>query len=251
MKKLNQITAENFNQSFDLQDILTDSVFYPASGTDGLAVKCLGQESNSFIHVDYSTPKSEFIRLLQTGFQKVGYQLIGWKEITQHELNPKGFIPKIKPTQDEASRLRMDFIAERATGKAIEPYAIWAIFELVLPSKGKTESPKIHKFSLLHIGGEGAATFEILYTQNKINPIAVALINPAEGFGDNWTRFTDPNARLFQSIRKNVEINGAQMPKYFIERQLWDNPKNPLWPGYVFEEWRHKRSIALSRYILN
>ena len=248
MKKLNQITTENFNQSFDLQDILTDSVFYPASGTDGLAVKCLGHKCNSFIHVDYSTSREEFVQDLHSGFQKVGYELVGWKEINQHELNPTAYAPQIIPSEHEARRLKMDFIAERATGKAIRPFAIWAVFELRNPNAGLNNGPKINKFSLLHIGGEGAATFEILYGQHRINPKAVALINPSEGFGDNWTRFTDPRARLFQAIRRNVKLYQAEMPKYFIERCIWDQPTNPDWPGYQFAEWRHKKSIGLSVY---
>lgn len=249
MKNLDLINTENFNESFDLIDILADSVFYPASGTDGLAVKCLGQESNSFIHVDYSITKQEFINELKNGFQNAGYKLVGWKEIMQHELNPTGYMPSISPTEEETKRLKKDFIAERAAGKAIQPFAIWAVFELSLSNFEENESPKVAKFSLLHIGGEGAATFDILYNQNKINPIAVALINPSEGFGDNWTSFTDPNARLFQAICSNVECHKAKMPKYYIERCVWDKPENPRWPGYVFKEWRHKKSIGLSMYL--
>ena len=248
MKNLPFITKENFNESFDLKDILTDSVFYPASGTDGLAVKCLGQECNSFVHVDYSTSKNEFLHELKYGFQKVGYQLVGYKEVTANELNPSGFVPQIIPTKSEEKRLSMDFIAERASGKFIQPFAIWAVFELVNPYVGFDHSPKIEKFSLLHIGGEGAATFEILYGQHRINPKAVALINPSEGIGDNWTRFTSPNARLFQSIQRNIKLYNAEMPKYFIERCLWDKPRNPDWPGYLFKQWRHKKSIGLSIY---
>ena len=41
MKNIDKITQENFNESFNIEDILTDSVFYPASGIDGKDIECL------------------------------------------------------------------------------------------------------------------------------------------------------------------------------------------------------------------
>lgn len=41
MDWLNKITEENFVNSFNIKNILTDSVYYPASGIDGRAIEGL------------------------------------------------------------------------------------------------------------------------------------------------------------------------------------------------------------------
>ena len=57
MKNIDKITKENFNESFNIADILSDSVFYPAAGIDARDIECLSNLSNSFVHVDYSNQK--------------------------------------------------------------------------------------------------------------------------------------------------------------------------------------------------
>ena len=37
--KIDKITIDNFQESFNLLDILTDSVFYPASGIDAIDIE--------------------------------------------------------------------------------------------------------------------------------------------------------------------------------------------------------------------
>ena len=94
----------------------------------------------------------------------------------------------------------MDFMTKAKNTH--KPFCFWAIYEIDETLTGRTTG-KIKKFSLLHIGGEACATFDALYFRNDINPRAVAILNPGEGYGDNWTIFTDTEYRLFRLMQLN------------------------------------------------
>jgi hypothetical protein len=68
-----KITPENFSNSFDLKTLLKNSVFYPASGVCGEAIKALSARYNSFVHVDYSTPQENVIQHLRNDFSEMLY----------------------------------------------------------------------------------------------------------------------------------------------------------------------------------
>lgn len=224
MNWIEKITKENFNASFNLQNILEESVFYPASGIDGSSIEGMDEFSFSFIHVDYSIPKEEVKSALERDFISIGYNLIGIKYVSKEELTPEGWMPHLFELQ-ESEEQRMHYSVN--SKKNLEPFALWAIFEL----KPKIQSTKkIKRFSLLHIGGEAVATFDALYVAKKINPLAITIVCPSEGYGDNWTSFRDPNYRLYKLIRLNVEKNNQEMPKYIYTKEV--NDGNCFWPDY-------------------
>jgi hypothetical protein len=232
MQTINQITLENFDSSFDLLDILNGSVFYPAAGIDAGDTEWLSSKSNSFVHVDYSISRKDVEQAMKADFQKVGYRIIGLKSITREELTPHGFRPgNFQLNEHERERLQMPFISENFYCPNFTPFALWAIYELDETRTAKTAG-KIERFSLLHIRGEACATFEALYLSNKINPHCVAIISPGEGYGDNWTLFTDPDFRLYQSLRLNHQQNNAPMPQYLLTTSFTDEGKGVKWPNY-------------------
>ncbi|MBA7580284.1 hypothetical protein ES708_22175 [subsurface metagenome] len=106
------------------------------------------------------------------------------------------------------------------------PFALWAVYEL------DTQNPsgKINRFSILHIGGEACATFDAIYIGNKINPLAVVILNPGEGYGDNWTIFRDPAYQFYKLIEYNVQNNNQNFPRYLFTNIYLAN--NCFWPNY-------------------
>lgn len=217
MESLNQITKENFNSSFNVTDILQNSVYYPASGIDATPIEVFANKYNSIVNVDYSLGYNEVKNALESNFIPVGYKLIGIKDILKECLTPNGFTPEyISLNEHEKNRLNEHkFIDDLYQNSASSGFAIWAVYELDNNLTGKTDEKAKH-FSILHIRGEGCATFEALYFGNKINPKAIAIIKPAEGYGDNWTKFTDSKFRFYQLIRKNNDVNGAEMPNSIL-----------------------------------
>lgn len=225
MNWINSITAENFEKSFNLNEILKNSTFYPASGIDATHIEALS-ECVSFVHVDYSVPENEVKRALNNDFQGVGYKLIGLRHIAESELTPNGFAPNNFPLKD-SEKDRMDFMTKAKNTH--KPFCFWAIYEIDETLTGRTTG-KVEKFSLLHIGGEACATFDALYVSNNINPKAVAILNPSEGFGDNWTKFTDPDYRLFRLMQLNSEKNSVSLPEYVFTNMT--SGENCFWPNY-------------------
>lgn len=230
MRTINAITKENFHSMFNIIDILEGSVFYPGSGVDGKDIKFLTDKYCSFIHVDYSASRYEVETAMRNDFERVGYDLIGLKRVRIKELTPMGFIPRATELNEhEQARINdFDFIRDRFYGENFTPFALWAVYELNPLKTGKTKG-KISRFSLLHIGEEACATFEAIYVSNKINPKCVVILNPSEGYGDNWTLFTNPEFRLYQSILHNTNENNAELPD-----ELLTNCS--LWPDYCFQE---------------
>ena len=234
MKSIKEITKENFENMFNLNEILVDSVFYPASGIDGSAIKFLSDKFNSFVHVDYSLSMDVIENAVRSNFTAVGYDLIGLKHLSKEELTPKGFRPNnFSLNKHEKQRLEMSFIHERFNCINFNPFALWAVYELNPSKTGKIEG-KVERFSLLHIGAEACATFEAIYLSNKINPAAIAIINPGEGYGENWTMFTDPEFRLHKNLILNRDKNSAEMPQILLTNMVRGNENPCFWPKYKF-----------------
>jgi hypothetical protein len=80
------------------------------------------------------------------------------------------------------------------------------------------------RFSLLFVGGEGAATFQALYYSNQCAPSAIVLIK-CDAFTGNWTQFFDPTRVFARSVIQNP--HGT--PKYLF---FCDHSRTPPWPGY-------------------
>lgn len=85
-------------------------------------------------------------------------------------------------------------------------------------------------FSFLFIGGDGVATFQVLYHGNKCSPDVVTIIQPGTGFGGNWTNFQDPEMIFAQSVLQN----SYGRPSYLLYGG-WGTKKNyerVCWPQY-------------------
>ena len=237
MSYLDELTEANIRKQFNILALLENCVFYPASGIDYIDIECLIQSNyNSFVHVDYSIPRNVVIHAMTNHFASVGYRLMGGMviPINQNQLTPNGFTPHFEPLNaHERSRLEMDFIRNAFNGVGFNSFALWGVYELSPISKNL--EGKIKRFSLLHVGGEACATYDALFLNKGINPSAVAIISPGEGYGDNWTLLRDPNFRLHQMILTNVNENGATMPKNILTN-MTSVDEQCFWPGYIFDD---------------
>lgn len=96
-KWLVDLTAISINSNpVPLRDLLMDSLYYPSAGFDGRPVKHLAGNVFSFIYVDYGKDHQAFNNALDNpGFK--GYEIIGTRSVTEKELNPTNFRPRILP----------------------------------------------------------------------------------------------------------------------------------------------------------
>jgi hypothetical protein len=231
MKIPSESEANNLLSYFDLKEILNDSVFYPASGICLKAEKKYSGRFNSFVHADYSTGSFQVENFLRHELLSLGYELAGIAEVPQHMITPPAYRPAPPVfNEHEAERLTMSFIADVFYGRTIRPFALWAVYRLSAEKKS-SQNGLSEEISIFHIGGEACAVFEALYLRNKINPRAVCILFPGEGFGDNWTLFTNPDFRFHQNIVRNHLENKADMPDFLYTHGADDN--QCVWNQYV------------------
>lgn len=232
---------------FDIKSFLENSVFYPAAGTDFSYVNVfLDKGISNFVHVDYSVTKEEILEKFKVAFNNTDYELINTSEISKNQITPNGFRPiaNIPLNEHENDRLqRLDFVRDNFRGVNFTPFALLAEYEL-------QENDKATKFSILHIGGEACATFEATYLTNGINPKAVVIIRPSEGYGDNWTLFTNSDFRLYKMLQINVDKNNQLLPKYLLQLsdfEVQGEIAKSCWGNYQFIERHH----SLNGEVLN
>ncbi len=189
LSNLTPTTVEH--EPFPLLDLLRDSLYYPASGFDGSPVKYLGGHFLSFVYVDYGRTRDEFMEALKDpGFS--GYDLIGCRSVTEKELAPRGWHPMPPTPRDGNPSAYRDEIQE--------PFSTWSVFQR------RDDVPECHgpcRLSLLYLCADGVAAFQALYVTNALAPKAVAIIQPGDGFGLNWTNFRDPERILATSVLQN------------------------------------------------
>ncbi len=204
---------------FPLREILTDSLYYPASGTDGDPIRYLGGNVLSFIYVDYGVTRRRVrARIRRPGLR--GYRLVGMREVRERELTPNGWTPlPLEPRDGDPAR--MDWFIK-------PPFCEWYVFER---TEEYDEAHGPERLSLLYLGADGAAAYQALYMPNGIVPRVIAIIQPGRGFGGNWTDFEDPTQILGRSV---LQHNPAGIPKILLyggigQRRFYEEP---CWPQY-------------------
>lgn len=196
------------NDHLPIFELLRGSVFYPASSMDGRPVKYLGGYCHSFVYADCNVSQETLAEYLDT-FK--GYRLYHSRTVKRDELCSREF-QAILPGPSDGN--------PRNLHVSIVPYALWAIYNR-LPEFDESHGPE--RFSLLFVGGEGAATFQSLYYSNECAPSVIVLIK-CDAFTGNWTSFYSPNTIFSRSVIQNP----CGVPAYlFCER----GPPPP-WPWY-------------------
>jgi hypothetical protein len=202
--------AKFAHDQIPIVDLLQGSVFYPASAMDGRPVKYLGGYSHSFVYADCNVTQDSLITYLDT-FK--GYRLYYSRSVAREELCFKSFQPlPLEPNDGDPSSLHV--------WPGLSPYSIWAVYKR---QSGFDEDHGPERFSLLFVGGEGAATFQSLYYSNQCSPSAIAL-SKCDAFTGNWTQFYNPRKILARSVIQNPH----GIPDYLF----CDRGPEPPWPWY-------------------
>ncbi len=97
----------------------------------------------------------------------------------------------------------------------------------------KQDVPENHgplRFSHFYLCADGTAAFQALYVANHACPKVIAIIQPGEAFGGNWTDFEDQEKILARSVMNNP----AGQPDYLLYGG-WGWPEHndrPCWHLY-------------------
>ncbi len=186
-----------------MEEILRDSVYYPACYKDGRPIKFCNtiwrdrMGVNSFVYCDYLLSEGELLRQLGT---VRGYHTLAHRSLSRDEYVPENWELKLQSGSRENYR-------DHFSLGGYAPFAHWAVFERD-SDKGEEHGPK--RFSLLYVGGEGLATFQQLYCHHHISPRMICFIQ-CWGFAGNWTNFTAANGDFALTLRRQPEC----IPDYF------------------------------------
>ncbi len=175
-----------------LENLLRDSLYYPASGRDGSPVACLNGFVHSFVYADYGLRPREVRMALcspRHGFK--GYRPIGIRPVWKHEV-----FQRRDPDPPPGWRL-----CRRGYWRFL-PIGLWALLErqpYFQPGHGPL------RFSFLFLRADGVSTYRRFYNAHGVAPKVLALICPGHAFGWNWTNFCDSFGPLSQVARRNPE----------------------------------------------
>ena len=185
-----------------LDDILKDSLYYPACATDGRPIRLCNMQwrhlgINSFVYCDFAVSERDFLRDTRT---VLGYHVLGHRHLSREEYIPAGWRLEMVPA-DSSTNIRdrhhyWDSFLGCKDGP--EHFAHWVVFERN-PDRDDSHGPE--RFSLLFVCGEGLATYQQLYCSRRIAPKMLCFIQ-CWGFAGNWTNFTGVGAPFHKTLLK-------------------------------------------------
>lgn len=215
---LSAITASSFRDApFPLDEVLEDSLFYPASGTDGTPIRHWLPGILSFVYVDSSTTEAEHDRVLIEAPPK-GYSVLGKRRLSPTDLTPNGWSP-MPPEGIEPKRYMQ--LMKMSGASPATAFATWTVFER---ESHLTDEHGPPRFSLLFLRAEGVAAYQALYISNKVCPKAIAIIRPGTGFGGNFSNFEEV-------LLKTLQSNTSGMPEHLLQwHHIRDNATLPEAP---------------------
>lgn len=196
---LRKITPENIlNRPAPIEELLKDSVYYPACGTDGRPIKYCNTiwrhlDVNSFVYCDFDISEEKFLKDMHNLH---GYHVLAHRNISKEEYIPQDWSLELPGT--DAHKYTYTFLGLTTD---FLPFAHWVVYERN-ENKGALHGPE--RLSLLYIGGEGLATFQQLYVSRHIAPKMLCFIQ-CWGFAGNWTDFTNPQYSFAETIRRHCE----------------------------------------------
>lgn len=194
-----------------IDEILCNSVFYPACGEDGLPVKYFNEHFaeygiNNYVYVDYAM-NADRLQELQDSFRY--YHVVEQKDLRECELVVPGtdYLQYASVLTPEEVTRQKDVVFGRYID-TIKPFSRiieYARDDDADPSRGP------ERFNLLYIGAEAVAAYAALYSTRGIAPKAIAIIAPGTGFGGNYTDFYDPDSALLKLVRQ-----GESQPEFIL-----------------------------------
>ena len=183
--RLNELTPAMIQEGHvPMDDLLKDSLYYPASRTDGRPVKLCNTVwrrlgIDSFVYCDFDLSVGEFLADTRTMH---GYHMLGSRRLDPAEYIPEGWTLEMVLEGDGRRRYWDSFLGHGGPAHG----ACWVVME-----RDADMSP-VHgpeRLSILYVCGEGLATFQQLYCSRGVAPKMICFIQ-CWGFAGNWTDFT-------------------------------------------------------------
>lgn len=194
-----------------IEEILGNSVFYPACREDGIPVKYFNEHFtkygiDNYVYVDYAM-NADRLRNIQDGFRY--YHVVEQIDLAEGDLVAPGTdYRKHASILTDEEIVRQKEVVYGMYRDSIRPFA--RLIEYERNDDADTVRGPEH-FTLLYIGAEAVATYAALYRTRSIAPKAIAIIAPGTGFGGNYTDFYDPDSALLKLIRQ-----GESQPEYIM-----------------------------------
>lgn len=193
--------------AFPLKTVLQDSLYYPACGKDGSPVRHANAlKVNSFVYADTFTTHDDLDRALATESFR-GYRIVGQRDLTPDDLLPHGWELRLPKGCNETVHKAYADAMRRADASPSTAFGCWIVFERD-PTLSDQHGPA--SLSLLYIRGEGAATYQALYVEQKILPKILAIIRPGTGLGGNFAMFEE-------FLRDVVRMHPLGMPPQMLQ----------------------------------
>ena len=194
-------------------------LYYPGSATDGHPLSVFGKAHavHCFVYADSSFSKAELERQLtdeKDHEHPLGYQLVSLVDVAEHELTPNEWTRHAIPPRDADEH----FLTNRPPEG---PFAVFAVLQRN-PDRGDDHGPK--RLAMLHIGGDGYATFDALFCQ-KGSRLPYAVLLQYHGYGLNWNREGFGGESLLWRL---AQQKGGKKPKWLFVATENTQP----WPGY-------------------
>lgn len=209
----------------DLNNILKDSLYYPACFFDFRPIKEFYGEIQSFVYADYLVKKNEYIDIINGNGEP--YELwdddSGWlesfkpvcqKEIGLNELFPNEWKPNLSPTGNVHEVSLLNRWLDRC-----EPFAHWSVWD---DAEGSAT-----RFSLLYIASEMSTVYQGLYTRLNTVPQILTIINPG-AIGGEWEDVKNPDC----FFRKVISANTAGLPPKLLQATRFSTKSEADWPDY-------------------
>ena len=193
------------------------TVYYPGSRTDGNPLEVFGKSHSAhcFVYCDNSMSergvRDQLEHETQRGHPK-GYRQIVGTHVLKSEITPHHLIFHFQVKPEE-----LDWATRQPLGGS---FVYWAVLERE-ESYDDDHGPK--RLSILHVGGEGIATFDALFCQRGNNP-PFAILLQDHGYGGNWTKFGGPDSPLLKICTEHCR----RFPKWLLVADNTDP-----WPGYA------------------
>ena len=207
-----------------LDSLLDNSVYYPASGYDGDLIRLFNKiltekRVNSFVYCDYESTEEKVIS--KAGLHMRGYHVLAHRAVDVSEL--------LGPNADSRYLLPVGRCQKARRGDGF--FCHWFIFERDC-SFAESHGPE--RFSLMYICAEGVSAYELLYSSRGIAPKCVAIIQPGEGFGGNWTDFHKVGAPLYQALKRNP----GGLPEMIVNGGNWERDWDHGYENLSWDEYQ-------------
>jgi len=231
--------------------LIEDSVYYPACGFDGdVANLCMGF-SHSFIYVDNLCLWGEVSK--ETVYERLNadYSFKGFRRIHQQEYS---YLEMMGPHSVFEESIK-DGDGNPECG--LDPLPFFAILTIFEPYHGydhdviHSETSTIHhiyeRLAFLYICDDGCRAYEKLYQSHRAKPKAIAIIQPGDAFGGNWTSYYDENKIFSRIVHKNpgglpeiMIFGGRDSRGGYFRKKFWSS-----YPENIFYSRLYNKGVAI------